>query len=180
MLNRAAFLVSCIPLRNAALDEQWYHAQARNQCLHLFVRWAWRIHRETAGCIEHFGEDVNVTDRVQENAWLLEHPVYRCIYILLIVQWLIPGVARVLAAHPGFVSNGLDGLHSDIALLASREQRLEVFGVVGVLHREVVVRKQHRIKVEAFEAAPVHSGNLQTMTGDADGPYQPLFLSFNG
>ena len=85
----------------------------------------------------------------------------------------------MLAAHPGFVRNGLDGLHSDIALLAGREQRLEVFGVIGVLHRDVVVRKQYRIKVEAFETAPVHSGNLQTMTGDADGPYQPLFPGLN-
>ena len=48
----------------------------------------------------------------------------------------------------------------DIALLANRKQSIEVFGVVGVLHRDVVVRKQHRIKVEAFEAAPVGSGNL--------------------
>src|ERR1700736_5740922 len=103
----------------------------------------------------------------------------RYVYILLIVQWLIPCVACVLTAHPGFVSNGLDGLHSDIALLAGREQRLEVFGVVGVLHRDVVVRKQHRIKVEAFDAAPVWSGNLQTMTGDADGPYQALFPGLN-
>jgi len=34
----------------------------------------------------------------------------------------------VLVAHPGFVSNGLDGLHSDMALLASRKQSIEVFG----------------------------------------------------
>jgi hypothetical protein len=46
----------------------------------------------------------------------LQAPVYRSIDILLLVQWFIPGVACVLAAQPGLVSNGLDGLHSDSAL----------------------------------------------------------------
>ncbi len=105
---------------------------------------------------------------VQENAGPLQHPVYRHVDILLVFQWFIPGVAGVFAPQPGLVGDGLDGLYGNVTLLAGRKQGIEVFGVVGVLHGEIVIGEQHRVKVEAFQAAAVCGGNLQAMAGDAD------------
>src|SRR5579863_1143067 len=79
-------------------------------------------------------------------------------------------------AHPGFVGNGFDGLYSNIALLTSSNKCVKVFDIVGILHRDVVVRHQYRIEVEAFKATPVGSGNLQTVSSDANSSYQALLL----
>src|SRR5438552_7344179 len=43
-----------------------------------------------------------------------------------------------------------------------------------ILHHDVAVRKQDRVKVETLEAAKVCRGDLTTVTGDADKPHQPL------
>ena len=106
--------------------------------------------------------------------------MHRQVDILLVLQWLVPCTMRAFAAQPGLVGNRLDRLYSDIALLAGRDQGIEVFSIVGLLHGDIVVREQDRVKVEAFEAAPVRGSNLQAMPGDADCPYQSLLFGLDG
>ena len=57
-------------------------------------------------------------------------------------------------SQPGPVGDRLDRLDGDVTLLAGREQCVEVFGVVGVLHGQIVIGKQNRVEVEAFNALP--------------------------
>ncbi len=78
------------------------------------------------------------------------------------------------ATHPGFVGNRFDRLHGDVALLAGLDQCIEVRGIVRILHREVVVRQQHRVKVETLQAAPMCGSYLRAMARDTDGADQPL------
>src|SRR5215469_3610998 len=161
------------------LYKERYHAKPLDQCLHLFIRRRGYTWLEATGGIEYLGKHVYVTNCIQEDAWPLKHPVYRQIDILLVLQWLIPCTARMLASHPRFVCNGLNRLYSYIPLLAGGEQRVEIISVIGALHYQVVVRKQDRVKVEAFKAAPVRGGNLQTMPRDAYSPYQPLLFGLD-
>src|SRR5260370_5381247 len=48
------------------------------------------------------------------------------------------------------------------------------------MHYPVVLGQQDRVKIEAFETAPVRGGNLQTMAGDAYSSYQPLLFGLDG
>ena len=82
----------------------------------------------------------------------------------------------MVALHPWPVRDGLDGLNSDTALLGDFQDGLEVLAVIRILHRRVVVGQQHRIEVEAIEAAPVRGGDLRAVAGHPD-PLDQTFLA---
>src|SRR2546422_2529981 len=91
-------------------------------------------------------------------------------------SWLVPGGASVVALHPRPHGDRLDRLDRDMSLLAQVRQCVEVLAVVNVLHRDEVVRQQHRIEVESIEASPVCGGNLRAVARDAD-PFDQTFLA---
>src|SRR6266487_2041415 len=97
-----------------------------------------------------------VPNCVQEDLWSAEYPVYCQIDIFLFFQRLVPRGARMRSAQPGLVSDRLDCLDCNVALLAVCDKRVEVFGIIGTLHRNLVVREQHRVKIEALKTTPVH------------------------
>ena len=76
--------------------------------------------------------------------------------------------------------DALDGLHGDAALGADLRERLEVGGVLRVLHHHVVVGQQDGIEREALEAAEVHRGDGDAVAGDADEARQALRARLDG
>src|SRR5437879_4376342 len=123
---------------------------------------------------------MNISNRVQEDTRSFKHPMYRHINVLLVFQRHIPRVMGMLTTHPGSITNRLDGLYCDATLLASRDQRIEILSIIRTLHRNIVVRKQHRVKIEASETTTVRSRYLQTMTCNANSPYQPPIFRIEG
>ena len=69
---------------------------------------------------------------------------------------------------PSSPSRRLDRLNGNVALRTSLEQRLDGAPVGTVLHQDEVVRQQHAVVVEAFQAAAVHLRDAQTVPGDPD------------
>src|SRR4029078_1872779 len=54
------------------------------------------------------------------------------------------------------------------------DQRLELLPVAGILQLPEVVRQQDGIEWETLQAPPVHGGDRETVTGDADEAHQPF------
>ena len=71
----------------------------------------------------------------------------------------------------------LDGLDGHPALVAQPEERLDICSIAGLGEQDEAVRQQHRVEVEAFEAAQVHAGDTQAVPGHADEPCQSLVPS---
>src|SRR5260370_6788787 len=63
------------------LYEKRLHSQSRHHCLHLLVR---RTRLEAAGRVEHPGQQMDISNCIQEQALPLQNPVYRPVDILLI------------------------------------------------------------------------------------------------
>ena len=70
--------------------------------------------------------------------------------------------------------DALDRLHRDAALGARLRERLEVLRVERIPQLANVVRQQHRVEREPLEAAAVHRGDRETVTGDADESHETL------
>src|SRR5579875_10342 len=155
------------------LDEKRLHVQALNHCFHLGLGWPLL---EAAGGVENLWQYVDVANRVQEDARALQNPVDSAVDVLLIFQGSVPRAVCVGASHPGPVGDRLDCLHGDVTLLAGGDQGVEVLGVIGILHAEIVIGQQHRIKVEATQAAAMRGCNLRAMTGYADGTNESLLF----
>jgi hypothetical protein len=63
------------------LYEKRLHSQSRHHCLHLLVR---RTRLEAAGRVEHPGQQIDISNCIQEQALPLQNPMHRPVDILLI------------------------------------------------------------------------------------------------
>ena len=95
------------------------------------------------GCVEDAGKQVDVADRVEEDARPSEHPPNSKVDIRLRLERLVPGASSSLAPEPRPQGDGFDRLDGNVALSAGLRQRLEALGVIGQLHGHKVVREQH-------------------------------------
>src|SRR5262245_28033937 len=162
---------------SVALDEERDRVCALQQGVHLRVV---RAVGEALRGIQHQRQQVDVTDAVEEDAGPAENPPHREADVVRRLERVVPGRSRVVLLHPRPHGGRFDGLHCRLSLLASPDEGLEVLEVIRVLHRDEVVGKQHRVEVEAIEAATVRGRDLRAVPGDADEPDEPLLARDKG
>ncbi len=92
----------------------------------------------------------------------------RLVDVGLVGEWLVPRRGGVLAALPRGAGEALDRLQRDALLGTQDGELVERLRVARVLHLHEVVRAQHRVEVEALQAALVHLRDAEAVAGDAD------------
>ena len=96
----------------------------------------------------------------------------------LVGQGLIPSGMAALLIGIGAARDGFDGLDSAVCLLAQPRNFFKADAVGLILHHQIVVGQQRRIKVKMTETLLVHAGDGDIMPGHADVFDQALFPRF--
>ena len=105
--------------------------------------------------------------------------MHRLIDVRLRLERLVPGGVRAVGRRPRPARDRLDDLNRDVPFPADGQDLLEALPVPRVLRHEEVVRQQHRVEVEAREAASVHGGDGPAVTGHADEARQSLLAGLD-
>jgi hypothetical protein len=100
---------------------------------------------------------------------------------ILLVERLIPGgVPALRPLGPGPAGDRLDDAQRDIPARALRGQGIKVVPVLRVRVEDEVVRREHRVEVEAAQCLQVHGRRLVAVAGDADGADQSGVAGLQG
>ena len=93
-------------------------------------------------------QEVNIASSVQEDLRVAKDPVHGKVNVGLLFKRTIPRGAVLVCILPRLAGDALDRLHGNITFFTNSQHLVEIFGIARILHHDVAIWKQHRIKVK--------------------------------
>src|SRR5919112_2870204 len=134
---------------------------------------------------EHHGDQRDVPYHCESRYLVVgEHPRDGGVYEFLSVEGFVPGgvslVACCIALRPVTARDGLDDHKPGILALDLLHERLVIGAVPLVCGEDVVPGRKNRLERVTPQGFEVGCGSLVTVSRDADGPDEALFLGLDG